>query len=42
MTAYWSPDVRVTSLDVIIKDNQHELLEIMLHPKLHVPQHSNY
>jgi len=37
MTAYWSADVKDTSLDYIIKENKHELLEIMLHPKLHVP-----
>jgi hypothetical protein len=42
LTAFWSPEVRHTSLDFIIKNNQHELLEIMLHPKVHIPQHSNY
>jgi hypothetical protein len=42
LTAFWSPDVKDTSLDFIIKKNQHDLLEILLHPKVHVPQHSNY
>lgn len=42
LTAFWSPEVHHTSLDFIIKQNQHELLEILLHPKVHIPQHSNY
>ena len=42
MTAYWSPEVQHTSLDYIIKNNKHDLLEILLHPKVHIPQHSTY
>jgi hypothetical protein len=42
LTAYWSPEMHLTSLDLVIANNSHELLEIMLHPKLHVPQHSTY
>lgn len=42
LTAFWSPEVRQTSVDYIIKTNNHELLETLMHPKLHVPQHSNY
>jgi hypothetical protein len=42
LTAYWSPEVQHTSLDYIIKNNKHDLLEILLHPKVHIPQHSTY
>ena len=42
LNAFWSPEVRDTSLYHIISKNQHDLLEILLHPKVHVPQHSNY
>lgn len=42
LTAFWSPECRITALDLIVGLNQHELLEILLHPKVHVPQHSNY
>ena len=42
LTAYWSPECKVTGLDLIIMKNQHELLETLLHPKVHIPQHSTY
>ena len=42
LNAFWSPEVRDTSLYHIISKNQHDLLEILLHPKVNVPQHSNY
>jgi hypothetical protein len=42
LTAYWSPEVKVTSLHVLMTQNNHDLLETLLHPKLHVPQHSTY
>ena len=42
LTAFWSADVDETPLEHIITKNQHDLLEILLHPKLHVPQFSTY
>jgi hypothetical protein len=42
LTSFWSPEDTRTSMDYIVMNNQHELLETLLHPKLHIPQHSTY
>lgn len=42
LTAYWSPEIKKTALDFMIADNNHKMLEILLHPKLKVPAHSTY
>lgn len=42
LTAFWGPDVSETAIDIMIKNNQHEMLEALMHPKLTVPQHSTY
>ena len=42
LSAYWSPEVAKTALEVMIRNNDHEMLELFLHPELRVLAHSNY
>ena len=42
LTAYWSCDLSLSTLTLILMLNEHQLMETLLHPKLHVPQHSTY
>jgi hypothetical protein len=42
LTAYWSPEVKWTSLEYMVSNNEHDLLEILLHPKVKIPAHSTY
>jgi hypothetical protein len=42
LTAYWSPNVQWTAIDYMVLNNNHNLMERLLHPKLKVPAHSNY
>ena len=42
LTAYWSPDVQKTALEHMILNNDHEMLEAFLHPKLKVRAHNTY
>jgi len=42
LLAYWSPECCWTSLEHIVSRNLHSFLEIMMHPKVKIPAHSNY
>lgn len=42
LIAYWSPEIKYTSLEYMVANNQHKFIELLLHPKVHVPQHSTY
>lgn len=42
LTAFWGCENTVTALNLIIRKNQHEMLEILLHPNVKVPAHSTY
>ena len=42
LTAYWSPEVKLTAMDYIVTGNNHDMLELLLHPKLKVPVLSTY
>lgn len=42
LTAFWSPEVKITGLDLMIKHNRHNMLEMLMHPKVKIPPHSTY
>ena len=42
LVATWSPEVRNTSMEILTSNNNAKLLELLLHPKIPVPVHSNY
>ena len=42
LVAYWNPEAKYTALDLMIKNNRHNMFEIMLHPKVIIPAHSTY
>ncbi len=42
LLAYWAPEAKFNALDIMIKHNRHDMLEIMMHPKVKIPAHSTY
>jgi hypothetical protein len=42
MDAYWSPEIKLTAIEYIAIQNCDELLEVTVHPNVHVPAHSTY
>lgn len=37
LTPLWSPEVKWTPIEYMVNNNQHEMLEILLHPNVKVP-----
>ena len=42
LNAYWSADLKVTPLQMMVEGQRHEMLEAMIKPKLTVPRHSDF
>jgi hypothetical protein len=42
LTAWWSPEIKQTAIEHMVLKNDNDMLELVMHPKLTVPKHSNY